>query len=98
MRTTDKLKLKVFEAENAGLINAEDAASYREFLESADETDPADRSICADICNALMEAAAPDPTNDAPVDPTSVKLAIYESEANGEIDAEERDLLLSMMD
>lgn len=98
MVINDKVKLIVFEAEKDGVIDKDTCDTFTNFCEAADLDDGDDIQMLNDIVD-FCEAAydEDDDNNDGSLTADSIKLAIYESAENGEITAEEKELLLAAM-
>lgn len=96
MNAIENLKLAIFEASEEKLIDKTLTDDMLSFCESADLGDPEDVKVLESMCDTLL-AVSESVGENKKSNTDSIKLAIFESEASGEITAEERDTLLAMM-
>ena len=96
MNAVENLKLAIFEASEEKLIDKGLTDNMLSFCESADLNNPEDVKVLESMCDTLL-AVSESVGENKKSNTDSIKLAIFESEASGEITAEERDTLLAMM-
>lgn len=100
MNTIENLKLAIFEASKEKLIDQGLTDKMVSFCESADLSNAEDVALLESMCDTLIAVSESVKGNEKPdidVNAKQIKLSIFESEASGEITAEERDVLLAMM-
>lgn len=100
MNTIENLKLAIFEASKEKLIDKELTDKMVSFCESADLTNEEDVAVLESMCDTLITVSESSKESEKPdldENAKQIKLTIFESEASGEITAEERDMLLAMM-
>lgn len=100
MNTIENLKLAIFEASKEKLIDKSLTDKMVSFCESADLSNSEDVAVLESMCDTLIAVSESVNKNEKPdidANAKQIKLSIFESEASGEITAEERDTLLAMM-